>query len=270
MTDRTQNPEYRELEARIEDYIRKTDRGELQISSFLTPMQICFAKEILKYRGLISRAVFCGGYAGAERARLFLLPAFAESLDGDAHQKLADYFPDEYREAVICLKIQGSGFRVLSHRDYMGSILGMGIERDVIGDIALTDDFSAVVFCTRSIADFILSELDKISTDKVKISEFIPDPDFDGGRRYQKISDTIASERFDCVVAALCNLSRDKAQSAIRSGLCTLDYMPIEECAVDVCEGSVISVRGYGKFIVRSIGDPTKKGRMRLLADKYV
>ena len=270
MTDKTQNPEYRELEARIEDYTRKSDRGELQISSFLTPMQICFAKEILKYRGMLPRTVFVGGYGSAERERLVLLPAFVESLDGEAKDKLEVYFPDEYREAVICLKIQGSGFRVLSHRDYMGSILGMGIERDVIGDIALIDDFSACVFCTRSIANFILSELDKVGTDKVKVQEYTPPADFDGGRRYQRISDTVASERFDCVVASLCNLSRDKAQGAIRSSLCTLDYMPVEECAVDVCEGSVISVRGYGKFIVRSISDPTKKGRIRLLADKYV
>ena len=270
MIDKTQNPEYRELEARIEDYIRKTERGELQISSFLTPMQICFAREILKYRGILSRAVFCGGYGSAERARLFILPAFVEGLDGDAREKLADYFPDEYRDAVKCIKIQGSGFKVLSHRDYMGSILGMGIERDAIGDIALTDDFSAVVFCTDSIAKFILSELDKISTDKVKTFEFTPEDGFDGGRRYQRISDTVASERFDCVVASLCNLSREKAQGAVRSGLCTLDYIPEEECSREVCEGSVISVRGYGKFIVRSISDPTKKGRIRLLADKYV
>ena len=270
MIDKTQNPDYRELEARIDDYIRKSDRGELQISSFLTPMQICFAKEILKYKGMISRATFVGGYKSAERARLVLLPAFTEGLDGDAEDLFADYFPDEYRDAVVSLKIQGSGFRALSHRDYMGSILGMGIERDVIGDIATVDDFSAYVFCTRSIANYILSELDKISTDKVKVQEYAPPEDFDGGRRYQRISDTVASERFDCVVASLCNLSRDKAQSAIKSGLCTLDYMPIEECSVDVGEGSVISVRGYGKFIVRSISDPTKKGRIRLLADKYI
>ena len=83
MTDKTQNPEYRELEARIEDYTRKSDRGELQISSFLTPMQIFFAKEILKYKGMLHRAVFLGGYDGAERARLVLLPSFADSRKTD-------------------------------------------------------------------------------------------------------------------------------------------------------------------------------------------
>lgn len=270
MIDKTQNPEYRELEARIEDYIRKTERGELQLSSFLTPMQIYFAKEILKYRGVYSRAVFCGGYDNAERARLLLLPSFTDGLDGEAKDKLADFFPDDSKDAVVCIKIQGSGYRELSHRDYLGSILGMGIERDAIGDIATVDNFCAFVFSSAAMARFIIAELDRVGTDKVKVSVCDLPEGFDGGRKYQRISDTVASERLDCVVASLCNLSRDKAQSEIRGGFCTLNYMPDDECAKDVCEGDIISMRGYGKFIVRSISQPTKKGRLRLIADKYV
>ena len=270
MTDKTQNPEYRELEARIEDYTRKSERGELQISSFLTPMQIFFAKEILKYKGMLHRAVFLGGYDGAERARLVLLPSFADALDGDTKEKLISLFFDDYSEAVICVKVQGSGFKSLMHKDYMGSILGMGIERDALGDITLIDDFSAYVFCTKSISELLFAELERIGADKVKLSRCQPDESFDGGRRYQKISDTVASERLDCVIAALCNLSRDKAQSAIKSGSCTLNYMPCEDCSESVAEGDVISLRGYGKFIIRSVNEPTKKGRLRLLADKYV
>lgn len=270
MTDRTQNPEYRELEARIEDYIKKTERGELQISSFLTPMQIFFAKEILRRRACLSRAVFCGGYGECERARLVLLPTFAEDIEGDNEYKLKTYFPDEYKSVCIALKVQGSGYKTLSHRDYLGSILGLGLERDPIGDIVVLDDFSAVVFCTESISKFLIEELKSVGSDKVGVCVFMPNDDFCGGRKFQRINHTVSSERFDCVVAALCNLSRDKAQSAIRGGLCTLDYMPVEECAAQVFEESVISIRGYGKYIIRDISQSTKKGRIRLVADKYV
>lgn len=270
MTDRTQNPEYRELEARIEDYIKKSERGELQISSFLTPMQIFFAKEILRRRACLSRAIFCGGYSECERARLLLLPAFAEDIEGENEDKLKVCFPDEYKSAVIALKVQGSGYKILSHRDYLGSILGLGLERDAIGDIVILDDFSAVVFCTESISKFLAEELKSIGSDKVGVCAFLPFADFGGGRNFKRINDTVSSERFDCVVAALCNLSRDKAQSAIKSGLCTLDYMPVGECAAEVCSESVISVRGYGKYIIRDISQSTKKGRIRLVADKYI
>lgn len=270
MTDRAQNSEYRELEARIEDYIKKSERGELQISSFLTPMQIFFAREILRRRRCIERAVFLGGYGECERARLMLLPAFAEDIEGENEDKLRICFPDEYKSAVIALKVKGSGYKNLSHRDYLGSILGLGLERDPIGDIVILDDHSAVVFCTGSISKFLLEELKTVGSDKVGVCVFMPDADFGGGRKFQRINDTVSSERFDCVVASLCNLSREKAQSLIKSGLCTLDYMPVDECSADVCAECVISVRGYGKYVIRDISQPTKKGRIRLVADKYI
>lgn len=270
MTDRTQNPEYRELEARIEDYIKKSERGELQISSFLTPMQVFFAKEILRRFSSLERAIFMGGYLDCERARLVLLPTFVEDIDMENGDKLKTYFPDEYNSAVIALKVQGSGYKTLSHRDYLGSILGLGLERDPIGDIVILDDFSAVVFCTESISKFLIEELKSVGSDKVGVCVFMPNDDFCGGRKFQRINDTVSSERFDCVVAAICNLSREKAQTSIRSGLCTLDYMTECECSANVKEGCVISVRGYGKYVIRDISQSTKKGRIRLVADKYI
>ena len=84
------------------------------------------------------------------------------------------------------------------------------------------------------------------------------------------LSDTVASPRADAVVAALCNLSRERAQALFRAGLVEIDYEPLEKYDKDVDAGAVIAVRGHGKFIVRSLSDKTKKGRFRLLADRYV
>ena len=80
----------------------------------------------------------------------------------------------------------------------------------------------------------------------------------------------MASPRFDCVVAALCSLSRAKAAEVISAGLAELDYECEERTDRQISPPCVISVRGYGKFAVRSVSDVTKKGRFRLFADKYV
>ncbi len=270
MNDYSQLPEYRELRSRIDDLIGASERGELQISSFLTPMQITFAKDILKWRGVLKRSLFCGGYSTCERARLIIMPPFVEGQDGSADEICDMFFPDEYRLAVKGLKIQGSGYRSLTHKDHLGSILALGLERDAIGDIVITDEFSAVVFCSDKIFQFLNAYLERVANDKVTLSECFPGDDFDASRHYLRINDTVASCRFDSVVSALCKISREKAQTAIKSGICTLDYITECECDACVLEGAVISVRGYGKYILRDLKDQTKKGRIRLVADKYV
>ena len=92
---------------------------------------------------------FFGGYFAAQRKQIFLLPEYiAFSEDKEA------MLEDEFDSSVRALKIVGSGFRNLSHRDYLGSILALGIERSTIGDICLINDNSAIVFCCAEIEDF--------------------------------------------------------------------------------------------------------------------
>ena len=109
-----------------------------------------------------------------------------------------------------------------------------------------------------------------MATDTVKVGRVPEGTPLAGTRRLQPISDTVASERLDCVVAALCNLSREKAQMTVRSGLCELDYEAVEDCSATVTAPAVISVRGYGKFAVHAFDGTTRKGRVRLVAGKYI
>ena len=104
----------------------------------------------------------------------------------------------------------------------------------------------------------------------VKIHEIVLTPDFDGGRRFQAIADTVASPRADSVVAALANLSRERAQALFREGLVEIDYEPADKPDRVLKAGTVIVIRGKGKFILRSLSQQTKKGRIRLLADQYL
>ena len=232
------------------------------------------AERLLDAHGMHNAYWFWGGHPTAERTCLFLLPEYLVAmLPEDANERdamLKEYLCEELQEAVMSLAIKGSGFRNLSHRDYLGAILGLGIERDAIGDVAVQDEYNAILFCPRTLGAFLIGELNKVGSDTVRCRECVIDENFTDGKKYRPISDTVASARLDCVVAALCNLSREAAQGAVRSGLVEVDFEPEERVDTVLEPPITVSVRGYGRFILRSFDGETKKGRLRLKADQLV
>ena len=256
------------FEAKIEDLCRRAEkRYETAIGDFLTPGEVMRAKTILSRLRPEGTPVFFGGYEGSERARLVVLPSYLEWEEGDA---LLVRYPEEAQSAVAAVRIEGSGYRKLSHRDYMGSILALGLERSVIGDIVAEGEYAALVFCDPKIAAFLLQELQKIANDAVRVKAVALSPDFRVERQFAPVRDTVASARLDCIVAALCNLSREAAQQTVRAGLVELDYDTEQRPDHIVPVPAVLSVRGVGKFALRSLGAPNKKGRIPLYADRFV
>ncbi len=242
------------FEAKIEDLCRRAERYEVAASSFLSPAEAFAAEKYIKMRGGDMVAVFYGGYEGAERVRLLAAP---------------EYLTYDMSEFVSAIEVKGSGYKKLSHRDYLGALLGLGLERAVIGDIAVMDEFCAVVFCDSRILPFLLSECKSVGSDRVKVRQIALSETLAIRREFEKISDTVASPRLDAVVAALANLSREKASQTIAASLVELNYEVCEKGDKVVAEGAILSIRGHGKYIIRSLSDLTKKGRYRLLADKY-
>ena len=266
-----ENAEQRELlYARLDDLCELSFRGELGISDFFSPADLHFGTAYLKKRGVSFFAY--GGYPDAERQRFYIFPDYmnAENILSENFEDFLEEYGFSANIAVI--KIIGSGYRSLTHRDFLGSVLGLGIERSVIGDILITeaDGKEAVLLCDSGMANFILSELTLVANDKVKTKEMERGEWIAPGRRMQPIHDTVASGRLDAVVAALCNLSRDKARTAVESGLVEIDFESEERPDRSVSAPAVISVRGVGKFRVLSLCDKTKKGRYRLEAEKYM
>ncbi len=255
--------------ARIEEFDELAERGEFCFTRYLTPREQMQARSV---RGRVRRFVW-GGYPDAERRRIFFVPDYVGEIDGegelDALGGLAAYFPEELSAALTRLHIAGSGFRHLTHRDYLGSVLALGIERDVLGDIVVLNDYSAVLFCDDKIAAYLLTALERIGNDKVKVSLASDDISLPP-RATRPISDTIASPRLDCVVAALINLSREKAQMMIRSSEVELNFAPEQRTDAEVREGDMLSLRGHGRFRICSIGTQTKRGRLRLSAAQYI
>ena len=267
------------LLSRLDDLVKKSGRGEAAVSPYLTPREAKYARVHLSSRVSAGTAVLWGGYPEAERVRVVILPDYTEglvdptALASDPAAALIDAGLDDLAETVrgaVCpVLVKGSGFRELSHRDYLGSVLGLGLERDAIGDILIPDSHSAILLTDTRVGDFLTTQLEKVATDTVRVSRLPEGTALTGTRRLQPITDTVASERLDCVVAALCNLSREKAQMAVKVGLVELDYEAVEDCDTTVEAPAVISVRGFGKFAVHSFDGTTRKGRVRLSAGKY-
>lgn len=254
--------------ARLDDLEKRANGGVVCHSSFMTPSEGYKAEKYFEAKGNKDRICFFGGYFAAQRKQIFLLPEYISFSADD--NSVFDMIGSDLDEAIAALKISGSGFRKLTHRDYLGSILSLGIEREKLGDICVTDDNSAIVFCSCEVVDFLLFELSSIGNDKVKVEKIKIDKNMESMQKYQSFSDTVASERLDCVVASLFNLSREKAQNLIKGGFVEFNYETASKSDSRVEKNDIISARGYGKFIVRDLSQATKKGRLRLFADKYI
>lgn len=254
------------LFARAEELLDRSRRQMvITYTDFLTPQEQMRLSRHLS--GSADEWAFFGGYDGAERRRMFFLPAYLAELE---ETDRAACLQESFAECLIPLEIRGSGYRELSHRDFLGAVLHLGVERDRIGDICVLSPHRATLFCDRVMADFFTENLSRVANDAVKLSIVTLSADFDGGRRFERISDTVASPRADAVVAALANLAREKAQALFREGRVEIDYEPEARTDRTVDAGTVIVIRGCGKFIIRSLSDKTRKGRYRLLADRYV
>lgn len=271
------------LYARLDDLCDRAARGTVAISAFLTPREAMYASRHLSSRIAAGTACLFGGFAYAERCRAVILPDYLEGMT-DADALSADpvaaleaigfsELAGEVRDAVTMLCIRGSGYRTLTHRDYLGSVLGLGVERDAVGDVLVDPEAespTAYLVTDARMAEFLLTDLCRVATDTVKVSRLPAGATVSVERRRAPIHDTVASPRLDCVVAALCNLSREAAQNAIRGGLVELNYEPVADCDRTVEPPATLSVRGVGKFSVEDISGETRKGRIRLTAAKYL
>ena len=222
---------------------------------FLTPAE-CF--DLRQRRPALGdvKLLLHGGSPVCERQVAFFLPFYMEEKDLDVG------------EAIKAVRIR-SFFGTPGHRDYLGAILGLGIERDRIGDILIVDD-TAVVFCLAPVAPVLLTELEKVGRYGVKTEEIplsdVPAPE----KRVKKMSFTVKSLRLDAVAGNLFGLSRTSAAELIRLGAVSLNYSVCEKTDAPVREGDVISIRGKGKGSITQVGGRSRKDRLFIEAELWL
>ena len=258
---------------------------EIASTDFLSPAEKLEIYNELNARigSGMSRCFFWGGCRGAERGVTVFLPEWAAPEDMPAHRMPLDEartdafaaYLTEHPEIrieipVTALSVKGSGFRELGHRDFMGGILSLGVDRSVIGDIAVLSPSEAIVFAAKRIAPFLSSELTKIGRDAARTEEIPLAPDFVLPRRYEEIPVVVSSPRLDGVVKALCGKSRETAAEMVRAGLCELNYAVTTDVSKELGAGDIRSVRGWGKCVIGEVTGSTKSGRLRMACRKYV
>lgn len=248
------NQEDRILLAKLWDKINGGIRRNIPANTgFLSPRE----QELARYLfGEPEGLVAFGGFDGAQRRMLCYFPDYLE--------------PDFSQDApMVCLRAEYYEKEDLSHRDFLGALMGFGISRECVGDICVSKG-SCDFFVTYEVAPSLLQCLTEVGRVKVKLFQIplseakIPEPEI------KEVRDTLASMRLDGVISAGFRIGRNLACSYISSGKAAINGLPCEKADKQVSEGAEISVRGLGKIKLYSVNGQTKKGRISVVIHRYV
>ena len=156
----------------------------------------------------------------------------------------------------------------LSHRDFLGAIMNLGIERDTMGDIVIIDNVG-YIFVKEDMATYIADSLTKVRRTDVKseVTETLPD-----GQLYRTERRNVQAngERLDALVAKVFSLSREEAQSLFKKRLVFADGREIESTSYIPKPNEKISVRGHGRFIYVGPQSLTRKGKINIAVEVYI
>ncbi|NMB27602.1 MAG: RNA-binding protein [Tissierellia bacterium] len=219
----------------------------IQSTDFMDPYERKLARSILNQFTEISYRE-SGGFKEAERKIILIYP---------------DYYQyDDISIPISSLVVEGYIDR-LSHRDFLGGILSLGINREKIGDILIHESCVQIIV-KNEIFEFVLINLKRVGKERVDVKQ-IPLEDLELGKiDYKDIWTTIPSLRLDALISSGLNLSRNESQRLIESRKVKVNWEPIERVFKDVKEGDMISAKGYGRFILDIIEGISRKGRIKV------
>jgi len=210
------------------------------VTPFLTPLEQIIAQKVIGKQMVIR---FWGGYEQAERKRMLLAPYECE---------------DNFEIVTLkgrCHRAQ----RQLTHRDVLGAMMHLGIERDQFGDLLVHDE-EIYLFVRKELQDFVCTSLTKIARYPIRFAVYEGAVSHENDIAWR--ASTISRPRLDCIVAACVHASRDKADALIKGKCVKVDHLPLEDCKFLCNNNCTVSIRGYGRFLVRISDRTSRKGRM--------
>ncbi len=247
--------EDRVLVSRLLDKVEQCRYSSFVYSDFLSPYEAAIAKRILDKVNDVFYA-FIGGYDGAERV---IAAISSDFIDDDNAINSAP---------LSFLRITPSIEKPLSHRDYLGSLLGLGIKREKIGDILVCESY-ADVFVIDKIAEYILYNLDKIGNVKVSC-ELLNIYEYTAPQKKEKlINTTVASLRADSIAASGFGVSRTKVIDYFKSQRVNVNWEVVQNPSKQLSEGDTISIRGKGRIVLEKVIGTTKKDRINITIKRY-
>ena len=247
------------ITARIEDRISQCRDGYYVTSTgFLDTHEQALSIAASRHAAGV-RTFMYGGYDEAERRMMVCVPKDLPVSDEEAVDGLL---------RVIRVKVPAIS-RELCHRDYLGSLLGLGIERRLTGDILVRPD-GADIIILPGIEEFLLKELHRIGSVEVKTEGVPVEELIVPEARVEYIKDSVSSARLDSIVSSAFRLSRGKAAEAIRRGLVSVDHAECLKPDAAVHEGAVLVLKGKGKAVLEKTGGESRKGRIRIVIKRYI
>ena len=195
-------------------------------------------------------------YEHSERKVFILYPDYLERINKD--------------EYIVCIRIYNkSKFKKLSHKDYLGSMMSLGIDRNRTGDIFVYDDYADVVL-QKDIADYIIYNLDLIGHNKIEMEIINIDDTTFKEQEHVTLNITSSSLRIDNIVKHLANKSREEASNMVKGGNVKVNYRAEERPSAELKEGDMISISKHGRFKISRLSGITKSGKNKIEIKHYV
>ena len=243
------------LLSHIEDQFRRCETKNIPAQTdFLDLRQQSLAKEFCRTIG--ANPLFPGGYEEAERRVCAFLP---------------DYLDEASFDGIACVRIQTASAlpKPLTHRDYLGSLMGLGLKRETIGDILVRGNGADILVLT-DILSFLLTHFENagrahFTAHAVELTELIVPP-----AKTMLVRDTVPSLRLDCVLSSAFRLSRGNAGEYIDAGRVFVNGMQTLKRDAKITEGDKLNIRGKGKAVLKSVGGLSKKDRIFIELEIYL
>lgn len=222
-------------------------------TDFFNPKELEYAKSLLDEDGSFNYLTY-GGSATPEQAVIL----FGSALDEN------DIDIKDYAKIVTLYDIP----RDIKHSDVLGAILNQGIHRKKIGDI-IFDNRNCHIVCTKAVGNYLIANLIKIKNHKIKIVEntspIIPAPVHEFIRNHY----ILTSLRLDQFISSVCHLSRQQSKKKVQKGHVKLNYERILRPSYEIRKGDMVSIRHYGRFILKDITGQTRKNNNKCIIDKF-
>ena len=244
-----------DIALRLVDAVENVARNtKVRVSEFLDPHGLSMAETVVAHYSGVHLENF-GGFAGAERVK-------AAFIQTD--------FSGQVSYNIVALAISwDKRFVHFSHRDVLGAVLGVGIERAVLGDIVMSSD-GCFVIIDKNLSEFLVNGLTQIGNTSVSVSVVELDQIPPKEEKLKEIRTTAASLRLDVIAAAGFGTSRTKMADDIVADKVKLNWQETRKSDQAVKAGDMISMRGRGRLEVSEILGTTKKGRFSLLLKRYI
>ncbi|MEK3915100.1 YlmH/Sll1252 family protein [Paenibacillus sp. FSL H7-0331] len=237
------------------EWIARAEQHMVKLTDFLDPRQ-AFILSTLANRSMDIHIRFDGGHEQAERKRAFVAPEY-RALD-----------KEDMGISLISVTSLDNKLKDLDHGDYMGSILALGMKREKVGDIYVTDQGCQFIVASE-VADYMRLNLQQVHRVHVQTQQLTIDQLQVSPTRLEEMTLSVASLRLDGIVSDVYHLSRAKILIPIKAGRCKLNWKQEEDPSKPLKSGDVVSLQGFGRFQVLEVEGVTKKGRYRLRIGKY-